>query len=261
MSKIPKAYIDAPAGTKRCSKCHEFVPLTEFNKHSKAKDGLNHLCRACSTKVTAECNRRNMDLGKKLGVRHLLAGYIRARDAGKLRPGTVGIAWVAAWIAGEETFTNPKTGRHHWVSSGHDVAKSRERSHQHYADNPGQYSARNALREAAKIQATPAWLTKEDRALMAQLEKGRGLLSKLTPEPMHLDHIVPLRGARHEAFDEVPAGCRAVCGLHVPDNLIPMRSSTNLTKSGRFTDNWAREIEATMMSELRDKGLSHGMPQ
>lgn len=39
-----------PSGMKRCSKCNEVKPVTEFGKLSKAKDGLRYHCKECRNK-------------------------------------------------------------------------------------------------------------------------------------------------------------------------------------------------------------------
>lgn len=38
--------------TKRCSGCKRTLPASEFNKHSKRKDGLQNYCRECAKEAS-----------------------------------------------------------------------------------------------------------------------------------------------------------------------------------------------------------------
>jgi len=73
---------------------------------------------------------------------------------------------------------------------------------------------------ANKLNATPAWLTKEQeddiKAMYALAKK----FEKLCNIRYHVDHIVPLAG-------------KDVCGLHVPWNLQLLPASVNIAKSNR----------------------------
>ena len=39
----------SPMTQKKCSKCGRTLPLSEFEKHNKAKDGYHRFCKECST--------------------------------------------------------------------------------------------------------------------------------------------------------------------------------------------------------------------
>jgi hypothetical protein len=52
------------------------------------------------------------------------------------------------------------------------------------------------------------------------------LQSKVTGEPWHVDHIIPLQG-------------KLVSGLHVPSNLQAMRGIENISKKNKFEVNYA----------------------
>lgn len=70
-------------------------------------------------------------------------------------------------------------------------------------------------------EATPAWLTKMQKATMREIYKMAITMSQTTGEQYVVDHIVPLRS--HE-----------VCGLHVPWNLRVITQEENLKKSNKL---------------------------
>lgn len=76
-------------------------------------------------------------------------------------------------------------------------------------------------RRATKINATPAWLTKEDRLAIATVYERAATLTAQTGEKYEVDHIVPLRS-------------KVVCGLHVPWNLDVILAYKNREKSNAF---------------------------
>jgi phage FluMu protein Com len=41
----------------RCSKCGQVKPVTDFDKHLKAKDGLRPWCKVCSLKYLKQRKR------------------------------------------------------------------------------------------------------------------------------------------------------------------------------------------------------------
>lgn len=44
--------------TKRCSKCGQVLPITDFNKSKATKDGLQNYCRDCQKHSAAERNKK-----------------------------------------------------------------------------------------------------------------------------------------------------------------------------------------------------------
>lgn len=80
-------------------------------------------------------------------------------------------------------------------------------------NNPGRVNAATAKRRAARLSATPAWLTAE------QLAQIRWFYDNC-PKGWEVDHIVPLQGEN-------------VCGLHVPWNLQHLPARVNKSKGNR----------------------------
>jgi prevent-host-death family protein len=55
---------------KRCCVCRELKALSEFNRRTKAKDGLDSRCRACSNQATREWHAANPDKARATQLRN-----------------------------------------------------------------------------------------------------------------------------------------------------------------------------------------------
>ena len=105
--------------------------------------------------------------------------------------------------------------RQHYLDN---LDKYRERNHRHYKENKSYYEEKCVRRRAAKIQATPAWLTESDLDEMRAIYSEAKRLTEETGILHHVDHIYPLRG-------------KHVCGLHCPSNLQILTATENLRKA------------------------------
>ena len=92
------------------------------------------------------------------------------------------------------------------------------------AANPAARAAMGAQRRAAKLQRTPKWLTKEDKATIKALYEQANFMSRVCGEKFHIDHIIPLQG-------------KTVSGLHCPANLQIITAKENVKKSNKLLDN------------------------
>jgi hypothetical protein len=84
--------------------------------------------------------------------------------------------------------------------------------------NPGKWREYTAARKALQLQATPAWA---DKGAMLAFYEEADFLTKVTGDPYHVDHIVPLQSD-------------LVCGLHNHFNLQVLTAEENQSKSNRF---------------------------
>ena len=89
--------------------------------------------------------------------------------------------------------------------------------------NRGRYNYLHSKRRAAKLNATPKWLTREDYCLMSDYYMMAKELEKVFPWGQQVDHIIPLQG-------------KTVCGLHVPNNLQILSVWQNQTKNNTYSE-------------------------
>lgn len=89
--------------------------------------------------------------------------------------------------------------------------------------NPEKHAARQAERKARKNQASPPWLTEEQRQASSDMYKLAKKFKDTFGLQYHVDHIIPLKG-------------KTVCGLHVPWNLQILEASLNLKKSNNLKE-------------------------
>jgi hypothetical protein len=87
--------------------------------------------------------------------------------------------------------------------------------------NAGKVNAATAKRRAAKLLATPKWLTPEQAKQIEAFYVLAKELESITGIKHHVDHIVSLQGAN-------------VLGLHVPWNLQVIKAEDNIRKGNRL---------------------------
>ena len=93
----------------------------------------------------------------------------------------------------------------------------------HKVNNPDMYKEMTSLRRRRFRDATPKWLT-ENQKMEIRLKYRLAIeLSRATGERHAVDHIIPLHG-------------ESVCGLHVPWNLQVLTQKDNLAKYNRLVD-------------------------
>lgn len=93
----------------------------------------------------------------------------------------------------------------------------------HKTTNPEYYNTLNNVRKRRHRNATPPWITAEQKAAMRELYVQATHLTKITGERYVVDHIVPLINP-------------VVCGLHVPWNLRVITQHENAKKSNKLVD-------------------------
>lgn len=86
-----------------------------------------------------------------------------------------------------------------------------------------QRAAAQMIRHASKLNATPPWLSKEQRLWIESYYQAAQSHKQTHGIVLAVDHIVPLRG-------------KDVCGLHVPWNLCLMTKEENTRKFNKLTE-------------------------
>lgn len=174
--------------SKRCSACLTQKALAEFSKRAASKDGLNYVCRAC------------------------MAARSRAwRDA---NPGA-----FKSWYA-----ENREQRSDYWKDWYEKNKAARSVTYAQWAkENKHRVNALLAKRNAAKLNATPAWANHD---AIRQFYERAALLTVLTGIRHEVDHVFPLQG-------------RLVCGLHCEANLQILTKTENLKKGNRMPEEFA----------------------
>ena len=91
----------------------------------------------------------------------------------------------------------------------------------HKRENPDYYKELTNVRRRRFRQATPKWLTPEQKLEMRLKYRVAIELSRRLGVPYAVDHIIPLQGEE-------------VCGLHVPWNMEVITQEENLKKSNKL---------------------------
>jgi len=183
----------------------------------------------------------NRSEAKKTGATHYFTGQPCSRGHIALRKtkGTCIECMKEDWkIDNEKRKEKPKSeaakeaGRRYYEKNKEAVkaranARPKEEVNQykikHKANNPEYYKALTSVRKRRHRNATPAWITAEQKLAMREMYLQAQKLTKITGERYVVDHIIPLISPD-------------VCGLHVPWNLRVITQEENLKKSNKLLD-------------------------
>jgi hypothetical protein len=124
---------------------------------------------------------------------------------------------TAAWGAANRERSNAIKDKYRYANQEKVAAQIKRWS----KNNPGKKAAQVRKRQAAKIQRTPSWLTKEQLREMQGFYIEAARLTKETGIPHEVDHIIPLQG-------------KIVSGLHVPWNLRVTTMKINRCNSNKL---------------------------
>ena len=168
--------------TKICKCCNLELCLSNFSKYKRAKDGLRPTCRIC-VKQYRKNNKNKLSQYDKEYYQKNKDRIIKYREVNK--------------------------------------DKIAEYKKEYQQANPVKCAIKTAKRRAAKLNATPQWLTKENFKQIEEFYIAAQNLKLITGIEHHVDHIVPLQGSN-------------VCGLHVPWNLQVIPAEENIRKSNKW---------------------------
>ena len=167
------------------------MPFTEYTKSKLGKFRLRAKCKSCVAKEALIYYEKEKE--------EILA-YGKKRR--KEKAGQISIQRAQYSLVNKERFAEY---RKQWKK-----------------DNPGKVNAKTARRRAARRNAMPKWLTKEQHQEITAFYDEAARLTRETGIPHEVDHVIPLQG-------------KEVCGLHVPWNLQILTQSENRHKSRKVT--------------------------
>lgn len=119
-----------------------------------------------------------------------------------------------------EFFVLTSQGWYH-VRCEDEISKYRTKKPWYLLLSPSEKASFAAMRNASKVNSTPTWLTRLDKAEIAKIYAECATKTAQTGVKHEVDHIVPLRS-------------KVVCGLHVAWNLQIITSIANRRKSNMF---------------------------
>lgn len=216
---------------KVCSCCNTEKSVTEFNKKSSAKNGLQSRCKMCAsnhynnnrTEILAQSKEyyeknkdRKAEYGKKYREETKAERDIWQKEYYEANKSAIALYQKEYWEANRDRKI-AYDQQYYLVNKDKRSAQQR----QYHIVNKDKCAAKNAKRRANKIQATPRWLTKEHLEDVEELFLCARMFKLYTGEEYHVDHIVPLQG-------------KNVCGLHVPWNMQVIPAKENLSKSNKI---------------------------
>lgn len=171
---------------KTCCTCKVSKDLSQFHRCKTLPDGLYKVCKACRVDSSREHRERHGD---------------------KIR---------ASWR--ENYKKDPQKHRanvRHWQKENWDYVKAYRRD---WGKNNLEKTRKHSAKRTASLkEATPPWLTKEQKKEMRWFYETARELQWLSEEPLHVDHIAPLHGENFR-------------GLHVPWNLQIISAKQNIAK-------------------------------
>jgi hypothetical protein len=186
---------------KQCSKCKEVKVTSDFVKNKSSKDGLTSACKPCRNASQRLNWSRDPERHRNYGKKYVETNRERVYKRRSAHQKSHREVW------------NQRAKQ--WRDANPDRVKCYLNRYK------PKMKETKALRRAAEINATPAWLTKEQRHEIKTMYKTATHMSEFHEVEFHVDHIEPLRG-------------KASCGLHVPWNLQILTKVENLRKSNKL---------------------------
>jgi len=178
--------------SKTCTSCNADKETSEFYKQKGCKFGVSSKCKDC-LKAKARAYSKSP------------AGRDSARKS----------------YLNNKTACNARSKAYYENNKARQLQKCKEWK----SKNKSKVLASVTLRKRKVKQATPKWLTLEQKRDMENIYWLAKDLQSVSGQTYHVDHIVPLKGQN-------------VCGLHVPWNLQVLPSDINMSKGNKH-DNLA----------------------
>lgn len=186
---------------KQCCTCKINKEISAFGNNKSTKDLLDAMCKDCRKIRNFTNKEKNAIIRKKYydsNKDNILLKMKMDKNPNKLKR-------ISEYNKQYRIKNLEKIG-----------VQRRER----YSKFPEKKLSNMAKRRAARINATPKWLTKEHLNLIENLYKKAKIMSVNNNKKYHVDHIIPLNSS-------------LVCGLHVPWNLQILEARLNIIKGNK----------------------------
>lgn len=169
-----------------CKKCSVEKPFEDYYRAKGTKTGYHSSCKDCYKKRVSDYKQQNVQR-----IREQTRQY---------------------YVKNKETIL--AKNKEYLESNPEVLQKARKNWKKR---NPSAVTALTAKRRAARLDATPQWLTEEHYKVIQEYYWIAKDLKAVSGQDYHVDHIVPLQG-------------KNVCGLHVPWNLQILPAYLNTSK-------------------------------
>lgn len=178
----------AQTTVKRCNKCGEVKPSSDFRRNSKRKDGLSSTCKTCAKQYDAEYRHKNGEFLSQAKRQWRHDNRDRVRE-NKRR-------YYQSNIEREREAR--RLNQQRYTASNPDKARSACKKWR--IANPEYNRIQHAVRKARKLNSGGTHTTAD---VKAQYRSQRGKCwwcSKLVGDDYHVDHLIPLaRGGTNDA--------------------------------------------------------------
>lgn len=226
---------------KKCTKCGEEKPTSDFYKSKSGKFGVSSICKVCNSiqrKEYAEKNREKLNAKKRQyylenkdkikeyweSVKEHRKEYMDAynkdyylKNSEKIRTAT------KEYYENNKEIVLEKQTQYYLENRERIAISGREYRKRNAYANRDKSLAAYAKYRATKLNATPDWLTEDHLEEIKDFYTACLLFKMYTGEHYHVDHIVPLQND-------------IVCGLHVPWNLQILTAFENTSKGNKFNN-------------------------
>ena len=190
---------------KTCSICKNSLPLAEFHKMARSKDGLQGRCKACACAIAKAFYQKTRERQAELQkIRRQ-----QNRDAYLASQREYYLANRAKWS--EKNWSEEEIERRRLRQWERDqTPEGRERKRQnfdrYYANNSDRYKA-NAARRRARLAGVPNFVI-TDRDWRRLVDRQRGLCFYCnTAKPLTKDHVVPIHRGGPHGIGNIVAAC------------------------------------------------------
>lgn len=183
---------------KICTKCKIEKQLIEFSPDKRNSTGYTSQCKIC----------KNLYLKEYF---HSDRGHI------------IRIKAIKKWANSENGKKSAKIRRVKYDNTPQGRLQKSKLDKKYKSTSNGKSIKRaiSANYRAAKLQATPSWLTKDHFIQIKMFHQLANYLTEVTEIEWHVDHIIPLQGEN-------------ISGLHVPWNLRVITKKENESKGNRL---------------------------